>query len=51
MIAWDGSSKESKKETSAKSSNLTPIDQLKIRLANGEITIDEYLRIKAVLEE
>lgn len=30
--------------------NLSPIDALKIRLAKGEITIDEYQKLLAVLQ-
>ncbi|MCY9659490.1 SHOCT domain-containing protein [Paenibacillus chondroitinus] len=30
---------------------LSPIDLLKIRLARGEITVEEYVETKAVLEE
>jgi uncharacterized membrane protein len=42
------SKKEMQKVTN---SNLNPIDQLKIRLANGEISIEEYLKTKSVLVE
>jgi uncharacterized membrane protein len=44
-----GSSK--KDEQKVTNSNLNPIDQLKIRLANGEISIEEYLQTKSVLVE
>lgn len=30
---------------------LSPIDLLKIRLARGEITVEEYVKTKAILEE
>lgn len=46
-----GSSKESKKDKDIQGSKLGPIDKLKIRLANGEVTIDEYLQTKTVLEQ
>jgi uncharacterized membrane protein len=43
-----GSSNEQTEQTN---SNLNSIDQLKIRLAKGEISIDEYVKTKAVLAE
>jgi uncharacterized membrane protein len=47
-----GSSKKSEQQDNGnKNANLSPIDQLKVRLANGEIKIEEFLKTKAVLEE
>lgn len=31
--------------------NLSPLDLLKIRLVNGEISIEEYEKLKAVVQE
>lgn len=46
-----GSSKKSNREKNIKNLNLSPIGQFKVRLASGEITIDEYLQTKTVLEQ
>jgi len=42
-------SKNQNKNTS--NANLTPIEQLKVRLAQGEISIEEYLKTKTVLDQ
>lgn len=46
MSCCGSSNKDKKQQT-----NLTPLDQLKVRLVNGEIKIDEYLETKKVIEQ
>ena len=46
MSCCGSSNKDKKKET-----KLAPLDQLKVRLVNGEINIEEYLETKKVLEQ
>lgn len=46
MSCCGSSDKDKKKET-----NLAPLEQLKVRLVNGEINIEEYLETKKVLEQ
>lgn len=44
------SNKKPHVSNSQPTSNLSPLDLLKIRLAHGDITIDEYEKIKAELQ-
>lgn len=47
MSCCGSSNKNQNKKTN--NANLTPIEQLKVRLAQGEISIEEYLKTKSVL--
>jgi uncharacterized membrane protein len=46
MNCCGSSNKDKKKET-----KLAPLDQLKVRLGNGEINKDEFLETKKVIEQ
>lgn len=49
MSCCGGSSKEDKKKDGTTQQG--PLDQLKIRLVNGEIEMDEYLQKKEVIAQ
>ncbi|WP_188453310.1 hypothetical protein [Virgibacillus oceani] len=49
MSCCGGSSKKDKKKDSI--TQQTPLDQLKLRLVNGEIDMDQYLKTKEVIEQ
>lgn len=44
-----GSSKKDTAKDSMK--HLSPLDQLKLRLVNGEIDMEEYIQTKEVIEQ
>lgn len=50
MSCCGSSSKKNKQVTADVYKNLSPIDLQKFRLAKGEITFEEYEKIKAVLQ-
>jgi uncharacterized membrane protein len=49
MSCCGSSNKNQNKNTN--NVNLTPIEQLKVRLAQGEISIEEYLKTKSILDQ
>jgi uncharacterized membrane protein len=52
MGCCGSSSNHNKKQTQMEMDhNLSPIDLLKIRLAKGEITFEEYEKTKAILQQ
>lgn len=52
MGCCGSSSKHHKKHSHRETDNhLTPLDLLKIRLAKGEISFEEYEKTKAVLQQ
>ncbi|WP_199622540.1 SHOCT domain-containing protein [Paenibacillus alkalitolerans] len=52
MGCCGSSSKHNNKQThSEMDKSLSPLDLLKIRLAKGEITFDEYEKTKAMLQQ
>jgi uncharacterized membrane protein len=50
MSCCGSSSKKNNQVQADTTQNLSPIDLLKIRLAKGEITFEEYEKTKAVLQ-
>ncbi|UYG98079.1 SHOCT domain-containing protein [Cytobacillus firmus] len=51
MSCCGSSNKNKNQNKSSKNLNLTPIEQLKVRLAQGDISIEEYLKTKSILEQ
>lgn len=49
MGCCGSSSSDNKKQQTEYEKNLSPIDVLKIRLAKGEISFDEYEKTKSAL--
>lgn len=51
MSCCGSSNKNKSQNKNTNFASLTPIEQLKVRLAQGEISIEEYLKTKSVLDQ
>ena len=51
MSCCGSSDKNKNQHKNTNNPSLNPIEQLKVRLATGEISIEEYLKTKSVLDQ